>query len=109
SRPFAHKPATHSCGRWTVADHFAGKPRAWVMYEALISAARGSGPVKAVADERHITFESRNHHAFAEISVQSGWLEGRLLTKAPKKFELHAPDEIDERFCQLLNDAYSGR
>jgi hypothetical protein len=91
-----------------VADHFAGKPRAWVMYEALISAARGSGPVKAVADETHLTLQSRNHHAFAELSAHSGWLEVRLLLRAPKKFELHAPDELDDRFCKLLHDAYRG-
>ena len=29
SRPFASQPPTHACGRWTVADHFAGKPRAY--------------------------------------------------------------------------------
>lgn len=106
-RPFSHKPATHACGRWTVADHFAGKPRAWVVYEALIDAARDLGPVKAIADEAHIVFQARNHHPFAEVAPTAAWLEGRLLLKAPKKFELHAPDELDERFLQLLQEAYT--
>jgi len=106
-RPFSHKPPTHACGRWTVADHFAGKPRAWVVYEALIDAARDCGPVKAVADEAHIVFQ-HHRHPFAEVVPHSGWLEGRLLLKPPKKFELHAPDEIDARFLELIQQAYTG-
>src|SRR5688572_8676687 len=108
SRPFAHQPATHACGRWTVADHFAGKPRAWVMYEALIAAARGSGPVKAVAEKAQIVLRGR--HRFAEIAPHAGWLHVRLLVPEPGKhaFELHTPDELDDRFLELLREAYLG-
>ncbi len=109
-RPFAQKPHTHACGKWTVADHFAGKPRAWVVYEALIEACREHGAVKAVAAEAHITLESRLHAPFAEVVPHSGFVQGRLLLTAPRKhahaFELHAPDELDERFLALLRDAY---
>jgi hypothetical protein len=112
SRPFVHKPPTHACGRWTVADHFAGKPRAWVVFEALLHAARDCGPVKAVADKHHIVLHGHDH-AFAEIEPDSGWLHGQLMLSSPRKplhkFELHAPDEIDDRFCELLQQAYAGR
>src|SRR5262245_43716378 len=95
SRPFSHKPATHAGGKWTVSDHFAGKPRAWVVYEALLEAARDCGHVKAIADSTHIVLQA--HRTFAEILPHSGFLQGKLVLVSPKKhvhaFELHAPDE----------------
>ncbi|MBL8951047.1 MAG: hypothetical protein JNK82_09740 [Myxococcaceae bacterium] len=106
-RPFSSKPATHACGKWTVADHFAGKPRAWVVYEALLDAARDCGPVKQVADEKHVEFHGR--HVLVLVEPHSGWLTGHVVLGGSKKhtFELHAPDEIDEALRAALQQAYA--
>jgi hypothetical protein len=49
----------HSCGRWTMAHHFAGRPRARALFRALVAAAREHGRFAVDLQKSRITFMSR--------------------------------------------------
>jgi hypothetical protein len=64
----------HSCGRHTIAEHFAGKaPQLQAVWRRFVAVARENGPVTVYAQKTRIVMQVRAR--FAGASVRKNWLE----------------------------------
>ena len=77
-RRFANRRQVHSCGRYTLASHFRGKPAAIRrLYEAMRDAVRRCGPVIVLPEKTRIAFQVRM--SFAQVTPRSAWLDGHVV------------------------------
>jgi len=56
---YANRRQQHSCGRWTLAAHFRGRPRARALLRALVAAVRAHGRFTVEPQKSRITFMAR--------------------------------------------------
>ena len=122
-RRFAARNQQHACGRWTVAERFAGKRRELrALFDAFVKLLRESGPVRLHPTKTRIGFIARM--TFANMTVTSRALRiGLILTRRVESprwtkverygprcyghyFNLRAPDQIDDELRALTAEAY---
>ena len=122
-RRFAARHQQHACGRWTLAQRFAGKPRALrELFDAFVAMLRAHGPVRLHPTKTRIGFIARM--TFANMTVTARALRvGLILTRrvdSPRwakierygprcyghYFNLSAPGQLDEELRALAAEAY---
>jgi len=67
----------HSCGRWTLAHHFRGRPRARALYLAFLEAVREVAPVRVQVSKTRIAFMTRMR--FAGVTPRRDHVRASLL------------------------------
>ena len=86
-RKFVHRNQMHACGRYTLAEHLAGRePRALALYERFVDLVRACGPVALVPTRSQIGFQVRS--LFAAVRLDSGGLQGYLVLERPLEHPL---------------------
>jgi hypothetical protein len=114
----------HSCGRYRLADHFAGKdPIVRKLFDRYVAAVRRFGPVTVYAQKSRIVFQTRAR--FAGAITRKRWLEGALWLKRRAehplfhrverytahdfghRFRLRRFEDLDEPLIALLREAYA--
>jgi hypothetical protein len=122
-RKFAQRNQQHACGRWTIAQHFSGKPcELRRLFDAFVKLLRESGPVRMHPTKTRIGFIARM--TFANMTVTQRSLRVGLILKrrvdSPRwakverygprcyghYFNLSAPDQIDGELRALTAEAY---
>jgi uncharacterized protein DUF5655 len=122
-REFANRNQSHSCGRYTLAHHFRGKPASVrALFDAVVAAIREVGPVRILPEKTRIAFQVRM--SFAQVTPRQGWLDGhvvlarrleharfrRVQTFSPRnhlhEFRLVQLSDIDTDFRAWLAEAY---
>ncbi len=115
---------SHACGRYRLADHFAGRaPEVVATFRALLKTARRSGHVTVLPEKTRIAFQVRM--SFAAFTLKKRWVEGhvvlarrlpssrfkRIYEVSPRnqvhEFRLHAATEVDEEVAGWLQEAYA--
>jgi hypothetical protein len=121
---FVTKNLWHSCGRHTLASHFAGAdPVIRRTFNRWRELARSNGPVTVYAQKSRIIFMVRLR--FGGATVHKTWLDARLwLKRRPSHplthrlydlgslgYDFHvkltSPDQIDQRLETLMSEAYT--
>jgi hypothetical protein len=114
----------HSCGRYRLASHFAGKPAALrAVFRRWVAVARACGPVTVYAQKSRIVIQARVRFAGAVVHAQ--WLDAALWLKRRVRhprayrvedfgtlgygvhFRLTAPGDIDRGLVALMREAYA--
>ena len=122
-REFAIRNQPHSCGTYSLAAHFEGKPPyIRTLFDAVAAAICQLGPVKILPEKTRIAFQVRM--SFAQITVRKQWLDGHVVlarrlehprfrkveTFSPRNhlhaFRIASLDEIDDDFKSWLAEAY---
>lgn len=113
----------HSCGRYSLDSHFAGRnPSVRATFDRLVRLANACGPVTVYAQKTRIVFMVRVR--FANLITRKAWLLfGLWLTRRVEhprlqkvelygpatfghQFKLADPAEIDDRLADLICEAY---
>ena len=113
----------HSCGRHTLASHFAGKPKQLrATFDAYLALARACGPVTVYAQKTRIVFQRRVR--FAGAVVRAGFVDGSMWLRRRARhprlarvesfgrlgfglhFRLRDPADVDGRLAKLMREAY---
>ncbi|HTR20731.1 MAG TPA: DUF5655 domain-containing protein [Gemmatimonadales bacterium] len=121
---FVTRSLWHSCGRYRLADHFAGKsPLVRATFRRWVSVARRSGPVTVYAQQTRIVLQARVR--FAGAVVRQHWLDAALWLRRrvthPRvhrienlgrlgygvHFRLSTPADIDRQLAALIREAYA--
>jgi hypothetical protein len=121
---FVTRHLWHSCGRFSLARHFAGKPAALrAAFRRWVTIARACGPVTVYAQKTRIVLQARVR--FAGAVVRSQWLDAALWLRRrvghPRMhriesfgrlgygihFRLSGPADIDARIVDLMREAYA--
>ena len=77
-RQFANANQWHSCGRWDVESHLAGKPPEVVeMYHRLVEMAQGCGEVSIEPVQTMIEFKAPT--SFAAVAIRERWVDLHLM------------------------------
>jgi hypothetical protein len=77
-RQFANRNQSHSCGRYTLAAHFEGKPRqVRAVFDKLLGVARANGPVTVLPEKTRIAFQVRM--SFAAFVIRKNWIDGHVV------------------------------
>jgi hypothetical protein len=122
-RQFVSINRNHSCGHYSLEDHFRGKePIVRELYDLLIETLQQFGPVKEFPVKTRIIFQAEVQ--FAAAVPRKRWLDGYLWLKRqafhPRIhklemgvfrdyghiFRLRRPDDLDEELVDLLYEAY---
>lgn len=122
-RQFVSVNRNHSCGRYSLEDHFEGKgPVVRELYDLLFETLKEFGPVKAFPVKTRIVFQAEVQFAAAvprkrwlEVYL---WLQRQAIHPRLHKMEMgvfrdyghifrlgHAGD-LDEALVDLLHEAY---
>lgn len=84
---FANKNNWHSCGVWTLDDHFRGREALLPVYEAFLAAVEAMGPVTVVISKTRIAFMNRVRFAGCQVRkdrlIGSLWLRHEPAADAP--------------------------
>ncbi len=121
---FVTRNMSHSCGRYRLADHLAGKdPLVRRLFNGLRDMARENGPVTVYAQKTRIVFQNRGR--FISLVPRKHWLDCGLWLKRrvehhrvrriepvpPHDYVHHVcltkPDEIDQELAALVREAYA--
>ena len=122
-REFANKNQWHSCGKWTVEEHFEGKsPEVVSIYAKFVDKVKECGPVMVVPTKTRIGFQVRM--TFADVMLRKQWLDGhvvlarrlesprftRIVSGSPRNhvhyFRFKSVEELDEEVGGWLREAY---
>ena len=122
-RQFVSVNRNHSCGRYSLDDHFAEKePFVRDLYDLLFETLRLFGPVKAFPVKTRIVFQAEVQ--FAAAVPRKRWLEGYLWLQRqaihPRIhkmemgvfrdyghiFRLSHIDDLDQTLVDLLHESY---
>ncbi|MBF8282332.1 MAG: hypothetical protein HW378_1247 [Anaerolineales bacterium] len=122
-RQFVTPNKQHSCGRYEIDDHFAGKdPIVRELFDHLLGVLKQFGPVTAYALKTRIVFQAETQ--FAAAMTRKHWLEGYLWLRRRAAhpaiqrvemqvfrdyghiFRLTKPEDLDEALVALLHEAY---
>ncbi|HVT58638.1 MAG TPA: DUF5655 domain-containing protein [Thermoanaerobaculia bacterium] len=120
---FVTRNLWHSCGRYRLADHFAGKPRSIKQtFDRFVAVARSCGPVTVYAQKTRIVLQVRVR--FASAVVHREWLDAGMWLKRRAEhprlhrvedfgrlgfglhFRLREPGDVDEALTELIREAY---
>jgi hypothetical protein len=120
---FVTRNLWHSCGRYSLAAHFAGKARGVrAVFDRYLAAARACGPVTVYAQKTRIVFQTRVR--FAGAVVRRDWVEATMWLRRPVRhrtlvrveplgrlgfnlhFRLETPADVDGALRELLREAY---
>jgi len=120
---FVTRNLWHSCGRYKLADHFAGKaPALRATFDRFVALARKSGAVTVYAQKTRIVIQARVR--FASAVVRKNWLDASLWLKRRVEhsrltrsedfgrlgfghhFRLATPEDVDSALAQLMREAY---
>jgi hypothetical protein len=123
-RRFANGNQSHSCGRYDLESHFAGKPaKLRAIFDAVLLVVRRCGPVTVLPQKTRIAFQIRM--SFAQATFRARWMDGhvvlgrrlehprfrRIDTISPQNhvhhFRLTAASEVDVEVEAWLREAYS--
>lgn len=121
---FVTRNLWHSCGRFSLARHFAGKPPALrAAFRRWVAVARACGPVTVYAQKSRIVLQARVRFAGAVVHKQ--WLDAGLWLRRRVRhprvyriedfgrlgygvhFRLSSPADIDPRLVKLMREAYA--
>lgn len=121
---FVTKNLWHSCGRYRLADHFAGKPPALrSSFRRWVEVARDAGPVTVYAQKTRIVLQHRVR--FAGAVVRPTWLDAGLWLRRRVQhprlvrtenfgrlgyglhFRLEQPSDIDSALEELVHESYA--
>ena len=121
---FVTRNMSHSCGRYSIDEHFVDKPsEIRDIFDALLRVVRRFGRVHVYAQKSRIVFQTRGR--FVSITPRKSHLGGHIWLKRPRthplvfrieslldrdfvhNFRLTKRDDLDESFCDLLREAYS--
>ena len=122
-RQFANRNQSHACGNYTLASHFAGKPKAVrAIFDKLLTVAKKNGPVTVLPEKTRIAFQVRM--SFAAFVIRRNWVDGhvvlarrlenprfqRIETFSPRNhlhaFRFENVDEIDGEVARWFSEAY---
>jgi hypothetical protein len=122
-RQFVSINRNHSCGRYSLEDHFAGKEFiVRELYDLLFETLKQFGPVKAFPVKTRIVFQAEVQ--FAAAMPRKRWLDGYLWLRRQAThprirkiemgifrdyghiFRLTRHDDLDEDLIELLHEAY---
>ncbi|HSL30816.1 MAG TPA: DUF5655 domain-containing protein [Anaerolineales bacterium] len=122
-RTFVSVNRNHSCGRYSLEDHFAGKePIVRVSYERLLETMEEFGPVGVFPVKTRIIFQAEVQ--FATAMPRKRWLDGYLWLRRQAAhprirkvemgvfrdyghvFRLTHPEDLDDELADLLQEAY---
>ena len=122
-RQFANRNQSHACGRYTLASHFVGKPKAVRdIFLKLLAVAKKNGPVTVLPEKTRIAFQVRM--SFAAFVIRQHWVDGhvvlarrfehprfrRIETFSPRNhlhaFRFESVDEIDNEVAAWFAEAY---
>jgi hypothetical protein len=123
SHKFVTRNLWHSCGRYKIADHFRGKPRAVrEAFDGFVALGRKCGPVTVYAQKTRIVLQTRVR--FASVVVRKQWLDAGMWLKRRVEhprlrrvedfgrlgfghhFRLAGRGDIDEALGVLMREAY---
>ncbi|HEX7121032.1 MAG TPA: DUF5655 domain-containing protein [Gemmatimonadaceae bacterium] len=77
---FVSRNLSHSCGRHSIDDHFAGKPEAVRrLFDALVRFVSQAGPSTCYAQKTRIVFQTRGR--FLAVTPRREWLACHLWLK----------------------------
>ncbi len=119
---FLRRNDTHSCERYRIADHFAGKPGLIrQLYAEFRRRITSFGPVTAYAQKTGIIFHRR--HRFALVVVRKNWIDIALCLWGPRKhpalrkieyfggrchrhwFRITREEDMNRSFMKLLGES----
>jgi uncharacterized protein DUF5655 len=122
-RQFVSVNRNHSCGYYSLEDHFAGKePFVREVYDGLVGTLKQFGPVGVFPVKTRIVFQAEVQ--FAAVMPRKRWLDGYLWLRRQAThprirkiemgifrdyghlFRLTRLDDLDEGLIDLLHDAY---
>ena len=122
-RQFVSINRNHSCGRYSLEDHFRGKePIVHTLYDLLLETLQQFGPVQAFPLKTRIVFQAEVQ--FAAALPRKRWLDGYLWLRRQAThpriykmemgifrdfghvFRLSSTEELDEELIDLLQEAY---
>jgi hypothetical protein len=114
----------HSCGNYSLDEHFEGKdPVVRQVFDKLLALAQKCGPVTVIPQKTHIAMQARVR--FAGGVARKDWFDAalwltrrtdhprlrRVETFGANSFGLHfrlmGPDDLDDAFAQLVREAYT--
>jgi hypothetical protein len=121
---FVTRNLWHSCGRYSLASHFAGKPRAVrAVFDRYLALAKACGPVTVYAQKTRIVFQTRVR--FAGAVVRREWVDATMWLKRRARhprlsgvedlgrlgyglhFKLERPGDVDPSLAALMREAYA--
>ena len=122
-RQFANQNQSHTCGQYTLASHFAGKPAVVrAIFGKLLAAAKKNGPVTVLPEKTRIAFQVRM--SFAAFVIWQNWVDGhvvlarrlenprfrRIETFSPRNhlhaFRFESVDQVDDEVAAWFAEAY---
>ena len=122
-RQFVSVNRNHSCGRYSLEDHFRGKePLVHELYDLLFETLKQFGPVSVFPVKTRIVFHAEVQ--FAAAVPRKRWLDGYLWLRRQAVhprirkmemgvfrdyghiFRLTRLDDLDEDLIGLLQEAY---
>jgi hypothetical protein len=122
-RQFANRNQSHARGRYSLASHFEGKPKAVrAIFDKLSAVAKQNGPVTVLPEKTRIAFQVRM--SFAAVVIRRNWVDGRVVlarrlehprfrrieTFSPRNhlhaFRFENVDEIDDEVSAWFAEAY---
>lgn len=122
-RQFVSVNRNHSCGRYSLEDHFVGKePSVRELYDLLFETLKQFGPVKAFPVKTRIVFQAEVQ--FAAAMPRKRWLDGYLWLRRQAAhprihkiemgifrdyghlFRLTRAKDLDQGLVDLLQEAY---
>jgi hypothetical protein len=120
---FVTRNLWHSCGRYSLAAHFKGKPKVVrEIFDRFLDLARACGPVTVYAQRTRIIFQVRVR--FGGAVPKKKWLEARLWLKRRAEhpclrrvesygrlgyghyFRLAQTSDVDMQLAELMREAY---
>lgn len=122
AREFANRNQSHACGRYTLDQHFAGKPD-YIrrIFDAFVAAVRRDGPVRILPEKTRIAFQIRM--SFAQLTPRKAWVDGHLVfarrVESPRfraiqtisrrnhvhAFRLTSASDVDAELCDWIREA----
>ncbi len=123
-RRFRRANTYHSCGQYSLEQHFSGKdPIVRHLYDRLLETLQEIGSVTAYPVKTRIVFQAEVQ--FAAAVIHKDWLEGYFWLRRQAMhsriqriemgvfrdyghiFRLSQPDDLDEDLITLLREAYA--
>ena len=122
-RQFVSVNRNHSCGRYSLEDHFVGKePVVRELYDLLVQTLECFGTVSVFPVKTRILFQAEVQ--FAAAVTRKRWLDGYLWLRRQAThprihkiemgifrdyghiFRLRRPEDLDDDLVDLLQEAY---
>jgi hypothetical protein len=115
---------SHSCGRHSIEEHFAGKPETTrQLFAALRDLVAKVGPAECYAEKTRIVFQTRGR--FLAVTPRQHWLACHLWLKRKlaharyhrvdslagrdfvHHFRLSSEEELDDELLEHIRESYA--